>query len=171
MLTILLPAIDDLPAVEIHLEHSLVSLSKWESIHEKAFFGKEAKTLDEIGDYVFQMLLTENPPEGLLDRLSSDDYDTISHYINSKQSATWFRDDPNAKPSSEIITSELIYYWMIQFQIPFHPAEEWHLNRLMTLIKICGIKQTKPKKMSANSVREQYRQLNAERRERLGTSG
>lgn len=171
MLTIMLPADDTNEAVKLTLEHSLVSLSKWESIHEKAFFGQEAKTEEETLSYIQQMILSENPPEDLIDRLTVEDVDTISDYINSKHSATWFREEKETKSSSEVITSELIYYWMIQFQIPFKPVEEWHLNRLMTLIKIAGIKQSKPKRMSRQSLQEQYRRINAERREKFGTAG
>lgn len=171
MLTIMLPATDDANAVELKFEHSLVSLSKWESIHEKAFFGRDDKTSEETASYIKQMLLTENPPRDFIDRLSRDSFEKIANYINSKQSATWFRQDDQPKNSSEVVTSELIYYWMIQFQIPFKPADEWHLSRLMNLIKICGIKQSKPKKQSRQSVAEQYRQLNAERRQASGTAG
>lgn len=171
MLAITLPAIDDEPAVTLHFEHSLVSISKWESLHKKAFFGREQKTTEESASYVHQMLLDENPPEDYLDRLSSDDFDQLAQYINSDQSGTWFREDQEPKKSNEIITSELVYYWLIQFSIPFQPCEEWHFSRLMNLIKISGIKQTKPKRMSRQAIAEQYRKLNAQRREQSGSAG
>lgn len=171
MLTIVLPATDDSDAVELQLEHSLVSLSKWESIHEKAFYGREEKTEDEMIDYVNQMIVGGKPPENFVDRLSQENTTAIMDYINSKQTATWFREDKSTKGSAEVITNELIYYWMISFQIPFDPCQNWHINRLMTLIKICGIKQTKPKKMSKQEQAEQYRMLNAQRRAKLGTAG
>lgn len=172
MLTIVLSATEEVPAAEIHLEHSLRSLSKWESIHQKAFFlkGKETHTAEEMLSYIRQMVLNENPPEGFLDRFTTEDFTKINNYINSSQSATWFREEKNRPPSREVITSELIYYWMIQFQIPFS-CESWHLNRLMTLIKICGIKQEKPRKMSRRDQAAQYRELNAQRRASMGTSG
>lgn len=172
MLTIILAEDEQHEKAELRLEHSLVSLSKWESIHEKAFFlsGKETHTSEEMLSYIRQMVLNEIPPEDFLDRLSTDDYGKINEYINSKQSATWFREEPGNAKSREVITSELIYYWLIQFQIPFS-CENWHLNRLMTLIKICGIKQTKPKKMSREAMQQQYRDLNAKRRAQLGTNG
>jgi hypothetical protein len=171
MLRLMLPQTADYPvAAELQLEHSLVSVSKWESIHEKPFFGKDGMDSKETLSYIEQMVLQDTPPEKWMDRLSVEDYRTVTNYINSKQSATWFREDSGVKKSSEVITSELIYYWMISFQIDIS-AERWHLNRLMTLIKICGVKQTKPKKMSKASQAEQMRRLNAERREALGTNG
>lgn len=169
MLTITLPSTDDVDELELHLEHSLVSLSSWEAIHEKPFFSREEKTEEETKSYVLQMVLDPNPPGNFLDRLRREDYEAINLYINSKQTATFFHED-NSRKSSEIVTSELIYYWMISFQIPFS-CETWHLNRLMTLIRICGIKNSKPKRMSRQAQAEQYRALNERRRAELGTSG
>lgn len=170
MLTIILSASDDFDAVELVFEHSLVSLSKWESQYKKAFFGKQEKTAEEGAAYIKCMLLTENVPDDFLNRLSSDNVEAITNYINDKQSATWFTEDSNQKPGSETITSELIYYWLVQFNIPFE-VETWHLNRLMTLVKITGLKQTKPKPMTKAQQMEQYRRLNAERRAASGSSG
>jgi hypothetical protein len=170
MLILVLPQDEANEAYTLRLEHSLVSLSKWESIHEKAFFGKDAKTEPETISYIQQMVLNDDPPENFIDRLKRPEYELINEYINSKRSATWFNEDPNQPPSREVVTSELIYYWMLSFQIPFS-CETWHLSRLMTLIKICGIKQTKPKPMSRSAQMEQYARLNAERRAKLGTSG
>lgn len=172
MLTIILPETDDFKAVELTLEHSLVSLSKWESITQKPFFNsQEAMDFENTVAYVEQMM-QHDPPEGdWASRLIQEDFDKIGEYINSKQTATWFREDSNKPGPREIVTAELIYFWMISFQIPFIPCENWHLNRLMTLIRICGIKQAKPKKMSRQAQAEEYRRLNALRREQLGTSG
>jgi len=170
MLTISVSASEDFDATELCFEHSLVSVSKWESQYKKAFFGKEEKTTEEGAAYIKYMLLTENVPDDFLNRLKPDDVKKITDYINDKQSATWFKEDPNQKNSNEVITSELIYYWLVQFNIPFE-VENWHLNRLMTLVKIVGIKQTKPKPMSKAQQAEQYRRLNAERRAALGSSG
>lgn len=170
MLTIFLSASDGLDAVELNFEHSLISLSKWESIHKKPFFGKEEKTSEEGASYIKCMLLNEKVSDETLNRLSRDDVKSITDYINDKQSATWFREDPRQKPSSEVVTSELIYYWLVQFNIPFE-VERWHLNRLMTLVKIAGIKQTKPKPISKAQQMEEYRRLNAQRRAALGSSG
>lgn len=170
MLTISLSVTDGEEPVELTFEHSLISLSKWESLHKKPFFGKEQKTTEEGASYIKCMLLTENIPDSFLNRLSRDNVKDITEYMNDKQSATWFNEDSTQKPSREVITSELIYYWLVQFNIPFS-VETWHLNRLMTLIKIAGIKQTKPKPMSKAQQAAQYRELNAKRRAALGSSG
>lgn len=152
------------------LEHSLLSISKWEQKYEKAFWGKDEKTPEEMADYILMMLI-DDYPDDFIEKLQIEDYKAITDHINSRQSATWFRETETNKPSNETITSELIYYWLVQFQIPFHPTETWHFNRLMNLIRIAGIKQTKPKKMSKKEAAEQYRKLNEQRRRELGTSG
>lgn len=180
MLTITVPGIeffDDMNQVFINsddfvidLEHSLVSLSKWESIYEKPFLSSEDKTTDETMGYIRAMVLTSNLPEGVLDRLSNENMKDINAYIEAKRSATWFSDDPNAPRSREIITSELIYYWMVAFTIPLE-CEHWHLNRLFTLIKVCNMKNSKPKPMSRNDIATRNRELNARRRAQLGTTG
>lgn len=171
MLIINLSETEELPALELHLEHSLVSLSKWESLREKPFYGREGMTHEETNSYIEQMILNPPSEEDWVLRFMAKDYAAVTEYINSKQSATWFREDSQKRGPREIITNELIYYWMISFQIPFIPCETWHLNRLMTLIKICGVKQTKPKPMSRQERADQYRRLNAERRQQLGSAG
>lgn len=180
MLTIIVPGIElwdenlqefkNSEGFVLELEHSLVSLSKWESIFEKPFLGKNKKTTEEVLAYVRAMILTPNVPEDVLDRITQDNLDEISRYIDSKQTATWFNDMQNAPKSREVITSELIYYWMIAFNIPFE-FETWHLNRLFTLIKICNVKNSPTKKMSASEVAARNRELNAQRRAQLGTKG
>lgn len=170
MLTINLSATDELPAVKLTMEHSLLAISKWESITEKAFFGRDEKTIDEMVLYINQMLLTEDPPENFLDRFTKNEFESISTYLASKQSATFFREE-NKRGSAETITSELIYYWLVQFRIPFYPTETWHINRLFKLVEICGRKQEKPKKRSPQEIAAQYRRLNEQRRRELGTNG
>jgi hypothetical protein len=170
MLTIYLSATDDFDAVELSFEHSLVSLSKWESQFKKVFFSNEKRTSEETAAYIKCMLLTENAPEDSLGRLSKEEIETISLYINDKQSATWFGEESSQKKSSEVVTSELIYYWLVQFNIPFE-VERWHLNRLFNLVKIAGIKQTKPKPMTKAQQQKEYQRLNAERRAASGSSG
>jgi hypothetical protein len=156
--------------VVLELEHSLVSLSKWESIHEKPFLGKEAKTPQEIVSYVKCMLLSDDIAPEVFDQLNIKHFDEISEHIDAKKSATWFSDQPGTPKSREVITSELIYYWMTVFNIPFE-CERWHLNRLFTLIRICNVKQSKPEKMSRADVAQRNRELNAMRKQQLGTSG
>lgn len=155
----------------LELEHSLASLSKWESEFEKPFLGKTDKTSDEMMAYVQAMVLTENPPGDFLEKLSTDNIEEINAYINKKMTATWFHVDPGGPPSTGIITAELIYYWMTQMQIPFIPCETWHLNRLFTLIRVSEIKQAKPKRMSRDQILARNRELNARRKAEMGTKG
>lgn len=155
------------------LEHSLLSLSKWESRFEKPFLGPQEKSSAELLGYVEAMLLTEDYDKDCLFRLTSENLETINSYINSPQSGTTFpneRQQPNRPRNQEIISSELIYYWMVALNIPFE-AETWHLNRLFTLIKICNVKQSKPRKMSRSEMLAERARINEERRAQYGTSG
>ena len=117
------------------------------------------------------MVLTEDPPLNFVERISSSQMQEIAEYINSKQTATTFGPEQPNRGSQETITAELIYYWLVQFRIPFQPTETWHLNRVMTLVKIAGLKQSKPKKMSRQEVAERNRQLNEQRRRESGSAG
>lgn len=152
------------------LEHSLVSLSKWEQIFEKPFLAKEAKTAEEVIEYVRCMCLTPGITPDIFHRLSEENLEEINAHINAKMTATWFSETPGAPKTNEVVTSELIYYWMTVFNIPFE-CERWHLNRLFTLIRICNVKSAKPKKMSRTAIAERNRQLNAQRKSQLGTTG
>lgn len=156
--------------VVIELEHSLASLSKWESIFQKPFLGEKDKTQEEIYGYIKAMTLTPEVPEEVFLKLSSKNIEEINAYIDSRMSATWFNEAPGAPKSRDVITSELIYYWMTVFNIPFE-CESWHLNRLFTLIRICNIKQAKPQKMSRAEIAVRNRELNAQRKAQLGTKG
>jgi hypothetical protein len=156
--------------VELQLEHSLVSLSKWESIHEKPFLGATDKTPEEVFSYIECMVIGENPRGEILHQLSEENVQEINEYIDRKMTATWFSDQPGAPRSREVITAELIYYWMISFSIPLE-CETWHLNRLFTLIRICSVKQGKPTKMSRAEMTRRNRELNAQRKAQLGTKG
>ena len=153
----------------INLEHSLISISKWESIHEKPYLTNDEKTIEERIDYIKCMTLTQNVPDDIYLGLTSENLLTIDNYINSKMSATWFS-NTNNRTSREIITSELIYYWMVEYGIPFE-CQKWHLNRLMTLIRVCTVKKEPPKKMSRNEILARNARLNAARRARLHTRG
>lgn len=156
--------------VHLELEHSLVSVSKWESIYEKPFLTPGVKSSEEIFDYIKAMVLTPNVDLDVLYTCSQKNLDKIQQYIDSNQSATTFGVMPERRGPGEIITSELIYYWIVSFNIPFE-CQYWHLNRLFSLIRICNIKNSKPKRMSRNEIAQRNRELNAQRRERLGTSG
>lgn len=155
---------------KLQLEHSLVSLSKWESEFEVPFLGKGDKTSEEAMAYIRCMVLTPNPPGDFLQELSKENIEAINAYIERKMTATWFSEQPGAPKSNELITAELVYYWMTVFNIPIE-CENWHLNRLFTLIRIANLKQSKPKRMSRSEINARNRELNRQRREQLGTKG
>ena len=154
----------------LQLEHSLVSLSKWESIFEKPFLGKEEKSPGEVVAYVKAMTLTPNVPAEIYAQLSEKNFEEVNEYIERKSTATWFADTGREPASREVVTAELIYYWMVTFNIPWE-AQYWHLNRLFTLIRVCNVKSSKPKKMSRQEMADRNRRLNEERKKQLGTSG
>ena len=155
----------------IRLEHSLASMSKWESFFEKPFLSTSEKTDEEVLMYVRYMILDEDYPENIFDSLTMANVKEIHKYIDSAQSATTFGEMPNVKKSrGEVITTELIYYFMVSFNIPFE-CENWHLNRLFSLIKICNIKNSKPPKMSRADIAKRNHELNAQRRAQLNTKG
>ncbi len=155
----------------LQLEHSLVSLSKWESKWCKPFFSKKEKSYDETIDYIKCMTLNKNINSDIYLLLTEDNIRQIYEYINAPMTATVFYNDPNEnKGGRETITSELIYYWMIALNIPFE-CQKWHINRLMTLIQICKIKNTPPKKRSRQEIMSRNAALNAARRKQLNTKG
>ena len=156
--------------IELRFEHSLTSLSKWESIWEVPFLSDRDKTEEETVSYIKLMCLDENIPDEVFNRLSNNNIKAINEYISKKNTATWFYEDDKPKKSSETITSELIYYWMVAMNIPFE-CETWHLNRLMTLIRVYNLKNSPQKKMSRAEIVARNRRLNAERRKQHNTTG
>lgn len=153
------------------LEHSLVSISKWESKWNKAFFSKREKTSEETLDYIKCMTLTQNVKPEVYDHITRANIAEIYDYINAPMTATTFREDLNAKAANnEVITSELIYYWMISFGIPVE-FQKWHLNRLLTLIRVFNVKNQPAKKMSRGEIMRNNAALNAARKKQLNTRG
>lgn len=154
----------------LHLEHSLASLSKWESIWETPFFGKEERTREQLISYVECMCLSALSSKEVFSRLSDNNVESINAYLESKQSATRINEIKKVTGPQETITSELIYYWMLTYKIP-QEYQYWNLNRLFTLIRICGIKNTKPQKLSPSEMAARNRELNTQRRQQTGSTG
>lgn len=183
MLTIVVPPSEEFnqetsefhtyPGGTLQLEHSLISLSKWESKWHKPFLSDKDKTNEELRDYIRCMTVTQKVDPDIYTHLTRRNVQDINAYINDPMTATWFTERPGqhvGRKSSEAITSELIYYWMIAFGIPVE-FERWHLNRLLTLIRVCEVKNQPSKKMSKKDIYAQNRALNAARRKATGSKG
>ena len=153
----------------ICLEHSLISLSKWESKYEKPFLSSD-KTPAEVLDYIRFMTLTQNVKPEVYYCLSKENIEDIQKYIEAPMTATTVPKSNKRNPVHEIVTSELIYYWMVALNIPFE-CQKWHLNRLLKLIEVCSYKNEPPKKMSRSEILQRNRQLNAARRAKYHTKG
>ena len=157
-------------AQTLQSEHSLISISKWESKWNKAFLSKNEKTYEETVDYIKCMTITQNVDPSVYLRLTNENIEQINQYIDAPMTATYFMEDDDKKPSRETITAELIYYWMIALNIPFE-CQKWHLNRLLTLVKVCNIKNAPPKKRSKGDIMRRNAKLNAARRAKHHTRG
>ncbi len=154
----------------LQLEHSLVSLSKWESKWFKPFLSQTPKSNEEITDYIRCMTLTQNVNPDVYNYLTDENVDRIQHYIDAPMTATTFSKDPSEKGGRATITAEIIYYWMITFNIPFE-CQKWHLNRLLTLIRVCDRKSRPGKKMSKREIMSRNAALNRQRRAMLKSKG
>lgn len=153
----------------LQLEHSLVSLSKWEAKWNIPFLSKDEKTIEQTLDYIRCMTITQNVNPMVYEQLSEENIEQINNYINTSKTATTFN-NLDHKSSREIVTSELIYYWMIALNVPME-CQKWHLNRLLTLIRVCNAKNAPPKKMSARDIMSRNSALNAARRKKYNTKG
>ena len=162
---------------KLKLEHSLLSLQKWESKHKKYFIDNKDLTSDEILDYIKFMTLNQ-VDDYVYNFLTKENMDQIMNYIKDPMTATFFYEDPT-KPvqvkKKEIITAELIYAQMIMFGVPVELFEKRHLNHVLTLIRVCAEKQNpdsgKPNKVSQNQLARHYSELNKVRKAKLGTRG
>ena len=154
----------------LQLEHSLISISKWESKWCKPFISTDDKSGEEIIDYVKCMTLNPSVDDNVYRCLTQTNMKKINEYIDAPMTATTFFEEKNGKRNREVITSELIYYWMIALNIPFE-CQKWHLNRLLTLVRVCNIKNQPPKKMSKRDIMSRNAQLNAARRQKLNSKG
>lgn len=153
----------------LELEHSLYSIAKWESKWKKPFLNDKEKTMEETKDYIRCMTLN-NPDSVIYDYLGNSHILEIQKYIEESQTATWFSEYKKSPPSREIITAEIIYYWMISQGIPME-CQYWHFSRLTTLLRVFSIKNTPKEKMSKKQTAANYRALNAARRKQLGSNG
>lgn len=158
----------------ISLEHSLIAISKWESKYHIPFLEEEEKTPEQLRYYIECMTITPNVDPNIYKTMPTWQIEEIMEYIRDPMTATWFGDDGSKggkRPKKEIITSELIYYWMVALQIPAE-YEKWHINRLLTLIQVCNVKNASDnKKLSKNEISRNYDAINAARRAKLHTKG
>lgn len=152
------------------MEHSLLSLAKWESKWHVPFLTDKQQTIEQTIDYYRCMTITKNVNPLIYENIDQKIADEIDKYINDPMTATWFNNTSSGKEDRSVITAEIIYYQMIALGIPFE-CEKWHLNRLMTLIRVVSTKSAPPKKMSKDEILAQQRRLNAERKARLNTKG
>lgn len=156
--------------MELEFEHSLWAISKWEQKYRKPFFGKDEKNTEETYDYLKCMLLTEDVDPGIVHKLNEGEIKAITDYINAPMTATWFTEREHKKSSQEIITAEIIYYWMTSLQIDF-AWEKRHVNQLLTLVRVISEKNAPEKKMSRSELLRRNKSLNAQRRARTGSRG
>lgn len=158
-------------AQELRLEHSLISVSKWEGLYHKAFLSNREKTNEETIDYIKCMTITQNVDPIVYKCLSDKNIRDIKDYIDNPMSATKFSEDDNKRPSNDVTTSELIYYWMLECGIPLEWGEKQHLNKLIKLIRVCSTKRQPNKRMSNSDIYSRNAKLNAARRQSLKSRG
>lgn len=156
----------------LSLEHSLVSISKWESKWHKVYLDRKVeKTAEEVIDYIRCMTLTQNVDPVLYYCIPESEVKRINAYIEDPMTATWFSEEEGGRGrQGPVITAEVIYYMMIAYQIPFE-CQKWHLNRLLTLLRVCEIFNRPKKKMRPNQILSRNAKLNAERKKQMGTRG
>lgn len=155
---------------KLQLEHSLVSIQKWEAKWKIPFLTKEPKTYEQTIDYVRCMTITQNVKPEVYMNLTNENLKAINDYIGEDMTATWFAKSTNQKQSRQQITAELIYYWMVALKIP-EEYRKWHLNQLITLIRVAEAEQTPTKKRSRRQMLSERKALNEARKARMNTRG
>lgn len=180
MLKITIPAIEQYDEVNnefkyskeyrLQLEHSLVSLSKWESKWCKPFLETDIKTIEESIDYIRCMTLTQNVDPEVYRNITQENLDEVAQYIRAPMTATTISDPKKNTGNRDVVTSEIIYYWMISLNIPFE-CQKWHLNKLLMLIRVCNTKNQPAKKMSRSEIISRNRALNEARKQKYNTKG
>ena len=159
------------PYITIEMEHTLVTISKWESKWRKAFLSKREKTSEEWIDYFKTMIVTPNINDNICDYMTEQNITDINNYIESPMSATYIQADDTGAPNKDVVTSELIYYWMTAHNIPFEECQHWHLNRLLTLIRVCNEKNAPPDKKRRKPNIEKRRAMNEARKKQFNSKG
>lgn len=154
----------------LRLEHSLVSVSKWESKWKIPFLSKNNKTSEQSLDYIKCMTIGQNVNPASYLSIGPKEMKAVNDYIDDSMTATTFHEHTTPRLNRQVITSELIYFWMTQYNIPME-CQKWHLNRLLTLIRIASVKNEPDKKIPMNTVMSQNRALNEARRKALHTRG
>jgi len=157
--------------VVLRFEHSLLSLSKWESKTKKAFQTERVKTPSEMVLYFECMLLPPEDDPNLVVLLNPGQMDELTNYINEPQTASSVPLDDPKTINDEIVTSELIYWWLAALRIPFQPVETWHLSRTVMLVQIGGYKSQPPKKQKSRPKMSDWIRINEERKKKYGTNG
>lgn len=157
----------------LSLEHSLVSISKWEAKWKRPYLSNDPITVEQSIDYIRCMTITQNVDPNVYLCISNENMDTVQKYIDDSMTATWFRKETDGRSKSidnRPTTSEVIYYWMISYGIPVE-FQKWHINRLLTLIRVCQEKNKPKKKRNSAAIAADYRALNAARRKKYNSKG
>jgi hypothetical protein len=157
--------------VVLRFEHSLLSLSKWEEIHQKPFLHRTERTGEEMIDYFGCMLTSPEHDPTMVFGLSPDQFEQLTSYVNSERTASTVDPDPKAKKGGQIVTSELIYSWLVGLEIPFQPTESWHLSRTMMLIQMVTRQKSPPEKQDKATALSKWDEMNRRNKERFQSNG
>lgn len=149
------------------LEYSLVNVSKWESRWQKIFLSPEEKTEEQKRDFVYCMICNENTDPNVIYAFTEEDFKKVDRYISTSQSAAIIPEEKTNEPkSNELLSTDLIYYYLAQMQVPYIPTQDWHLSRVMSLIRIGSFKNKPEKKLNKQEAVAQVESIN-ERNKRL----